>query len=244
MSRRKWILIPVAIIGIGACLAFAPCIETVRDGEGWVRSSVRLRMIGAAIQAYSKANGHLPPTIVRGKDGKPLFSWRVLILPYIDEMNVYEKLRPDEPWDSPHNAPIVAECPRSFVPWGGNNDAPGLTRYQVFVGPGTAFERDRITWNDFPNGLANTILVVESGEPVPWAKPAEIAYSPDKPLPPLGAGYSRPAHFLCYEIGRRSGFNACFADGKCRFIRSDTDEETMRRLITRNSPPIDASKFD
>jgi len=54
----------------------------------------------------------------------------------------------------------------------------------------------------------------------------------------------KPVHFLCREIARRSGFNAYFADGNCRFIRSDTDEAIIRRLITRIGPSIDASKLD
>jgi hypothetical protein len=244
MSRRKWILIPIAVVAVATAAVFAPCIEKVRDDEGWVNSNSQLRLVGHAIRQYYKANGHLPPAVVRGKDGTPFLGWRVLMLPFLDELDLYNKIRFDEPWDSPHNAPLVAECPRCYVPHGGGGDSPGLTRYQVVIGPGTAFERDRMTWDDFSNGLANTILVVESSEPVPWAKPADIEYAPDRPLPPLGAGYRKPVHFLCREIARRSGFNAYFADGNCRFIRSDTDEAIIRRLITRIGPSIDASKLD
>jgi hypothetical protein len=119
-----------------------------------------------------------------------------------------------------------------------------MTRYQVIVGPGTAFERDWLKWSDFPNGLASTILVVESGHPVPWAKPVDVEYAPDKPLPSLRSRYTKPKHFLCYETSRRRGFNVCFADGRWRFIPSDTDEQIIRRLIDRNSPPVDMSSLD
>jgi hypothetical protein len=120
-----------------------------------------------------------------------------------------------------------------------------LARYQVFVGPGTAFERDGLTFEDFPDGLANTILVVEGGEPVPWSKPAELAYDPAKPLPALGGLYTKPVHFLGYEVRRKPGFNALFADGTVRFIPSDTDETIIRALITRNGGElVDLSKLD
>ena len=56
-------------------------------------------------------------------------------------------------------------------------------RYQVFVGLGTAFEREDLVWADFPDGLAETILVVEAADPVPWSKPVDVAYSPALPLP-------------------------------------------------------------
>jgi hypothetical protein len=113
-------------------------------------------------------------------------------------------------------------------------DRAGRTRYQVLVGPGTAFERDGLTWDDLPDGLANTLVVVEAGEPVPWSKPADLAYDPNGPLPPLGGPFSKPVHALCYEVGRSRGFNACFADGSTRFLRSTTAEQTLRALITRN----------
>ncbi|HEV3385870.1 MAG TPA: hypothetical protein VG097_13720, partial [Gemmata sp.] len=90
------------------------------------------------------------------------------------------------------------------------------------------------TWADFPDGLSNTLLVVEAGDPVPWSKPSELLYDPDGPLPRLGAGYVKPIHFLCREVSWHKGFAACFADGSCRFVRSTVDERLIRTVITRN----------
>ena len=126
----------------------------------------------------------------------------------------------------------------------GGRDTTGLTHYQVFVGPGTAFEKDGLTFDGFPDGLANTILVVETHEAVPWTKPADLSYGSDKPLPALGGLYSKPYHFLCYEVGRTPGFNACFADGTTRFLSGKTDEKTIRSLITRNGgEKVDVSRL-
>lgn len=124
-------------------------------------------------------------------------------------------------------------------------DDPGLTRYQLFVGPGTAFERDGLTLEDIPDGLAETILVVEAGEPVPWSKPVDLVYSPDDALPPLGGVFSKPIKWLDYEIKRKPGFVAAFADGSTRFIGHDVDEKVIRSLITRNGgETVDWSKVD
>jgi hypothetical protein len=113
------------------------------------------------------------------------------------------------------------------------------------VGPGTAFERAGLTLKDFPDGVENALLVVEAAEPVPWSKPADLVYDPDGPLPPLGCPFSRPVHFLCYEVYRKPGFNAVFGDGSSRFIDSRADEKTLRGLITRNGgEKVDLSKLD
>jgi hypothetical protein len=155
-------------------------------------------------------------------------------LPFLEEDALYKRFNLDEPWDGPHNQALLAQTPRCYSPAGGGPDAPGLTRYQVFVGPGTAFERDGLTWADFPDGPAETILVAEAGVAVPWSEPADLAYSPERPLPPLGGVFHKPSHFLCYEVGRTPGFVACFADGEARFVSGKTDEGTVRGLITRN----------
>jgi hypothetical protein len=108
-----------------------------------------------------------------------------------------------------------------------------MTRYLALVGPGSAFEREGLTWEDFTDDLAETILV-EAAEPVPWAKPVDLAYDPDKPLPALGGVFTKTVHFLYCGVGSKSGFSAVFADGKGRFISSQTAEKTIRALITRN----------
>jgi len=233
MSRIKWAVLLLVLLSCGLLL---PCTQKVREDEGWVRSAYSLHQIGIALQAYHEDNGHLPPAVVRGKSGQPLYSWRVFLLPYLDEDSLYRQFRLDEPWDSAQNSKLLEQSPRCYDPALGGNDDPGLTRYQVFVGPGTAFERDGLTWTDFPNRLSDTLLVVEAGHPVPWSKPADLSYDPAGPLPPLGGAFGMPVHVLCYELWRTAGFNACMADGSTRFIPSDTDEKALRGLINRGAP--------
>ena len=77
------------------------------------------------------------------------------------------------------------------------------------------------------DGTSNTILVVEAERDIPWTKPEDIAYDPDKPLPKFG-GRPLPA-----GISGANGFLASFADGSVRFISDTTDEVTLRALITK-----------
>jgi hypothetical protein len=236
----------VGLLGLGCCVLL-PCTQKVLDGEGWVYSQNRVKQIGLGLLGYHEVYGKLPPAVVTDKAGRPLYSWRVLLLPFMEQQDLYKQFRLDEPWDSPHNqqflkADAAAAC---YSPYGLGGDPPGTTRYQVFVGPGTAFELPGLTFKDIADGPENTILVVEAGRAVPWSKPEDLAYDPGGPLPPLGGLFGKPVHFLCYEVGRRPGFNACFADGSARFIPSDNDEQTLRALITRNgSEQVDPSMLE
>jgi hypothetical protein len=241
----RLLLAVVAVLACLSCCLVVPCIQKVRDGELWMQSAVSLKSIGLALHDYHEAYGKLPPAIVHGPGGRPLYSWRVLLLPFLEQNQLFRQFKLDEPWDSPHNKPLSAETPRCYVSFFAGQDMPGVTRYQVFVGAGTAFERPGLTWKDFPDGLENTLLVVEGGDPVPWAKPADLAYDPAKTLPPLGGVSTKSVHLLCYPFGSHPGFVACFGDGTTRFIRSDTDEATLRALITRNGgEAVDLSKLD
>jgi hypothetical protein len=234
-SRTRRVGCTALVVLLVAALALLPCTFRILDGEAWVRSAHSLQNIGVAMHEYHARHGRLPPAVVRDKDGRPLYSWRVLLLPYLgDGDDVYRRFRLDEPWDSPHNKPLAEETPRCYRPALGAIDPPGLTRYQVLVGPGTAFERPGLTWDDFPDGRDQTLLVVEAAEPVPWSKPADLVYEPDGPLPKLGAGFTKPTHFLCYTVCRTEGFNAAFAGGGTRFLRSGASEQALRAVITRN----------
>src|SRR5438105_3734352 len=173
---------------------------------------------------YCSSHGRLPPAVVYGKDGKALHSWRVLLLPYLEENELYAQVRLDEPWDSPHNRQLLVRMPLVYGPFKAGTAAElHTTFYQVFTGEGAAFEgREGMrVRDDFPDGSSETFLIVEAGKAVPWMKPEDLPYGPDRPLPALG-GISK------------DGFRAAFVDGSVDFVNNDTSEVTLRGLITRN----------
>jgi RNA polymerase sigma factor (sigma-70 family) len=195
--------------------------------SGLVRSTVRLSVLGRALHAYHDTHGSLPPAALWSKEGKPLLSWRVAVLPYLPGgKGLYEKFRLDEPWDSPHNRRLLAEMPSIYAA-ASRGRKKGWTPYQAFVGKGAAFEgrKGLRLPTDFPDGTVNTVLVVEAAEAVPWTKPGDLAYDPDKPLPRLGGRF-------------RNGFLALFADGSVWFIKKDFTEKAMRDAITRNGGEV------
>ena len=73
-----------------------------------------LKRLAIAMHHYERANGRLPPAAVRDKNGKPTVSWRVLILPYIEQNELYKQFKLDESWDSNHNRKLVAKMPAIY----------------------------------------------------------------------------------------------------------------------------------
>ena len=180
-----------------------------------------------ALLRYEDEHGSLPPAIVHGKDGQPLYSWRVLLLPYVEEDELYAQFHLDEPWDSEHNLPLLSRMPHTYkAPWTREVDVPPHhTVVHVFVGPGTPFESNqKIRLKDFKDGRSNTLLFVEAGKPVPWTKPEELTFDPKHPIQLQGLF--------------RNGFRAGMADGGRRYVARDTASAFLRKAITHSGGEI------
>lgn len=201
-------------------------VETVRHSANRARNMNCLKQLALAMHNYHDKHGRFPPSAVFGKDGKPLLSWRVLLLPYLGEDELYNQFRLDEPWDSPHNLKLLDRMPAVLAsPQPMAKPAP-VTPYQVFTGKGTVFEGRRgVGLAEITDGTSYTLLLVEGTEPVPWTKPADLAYAADQPLPRLGAPST-------------GGFLAAFCDGSVRFFPSTLKEATLRSLITRGGNEV------
>jgi hypothetical protein len=176
--------------------------------------------------------GHLPPQAIYSKEGEPLLSWRVLLLPFMEGENLYKQFHLDEAWDSPHNHQLLAQMPRTYAD--PNIKVPDFTTvYQVFVGRGASFEgsKELSFAKDFPDGTSNTLLIVEAAKPVPWTKPEDLPYHSNKPLPKLG-GHTPGA------------FPVVFCDGAVHVLKQNTKETLLRALITRSGgEKIDPGEF-
>jgi hypothetical protein len=200
----------------------------LREAARRVQHTNNLKQLTLGLINYADTYGRtMPPHAIYSADGKALLSWRVAILPFIARDELYKEFKLDEPWDSKHNKKLLARMPAVFrMP----SDQPGpanQTVYQVLVGKGAAFEGKKgVRWPaDFTDGTANTILVVEAAKAVPWTKPDDLVYQPDKALPKFGG------HF-------RGGFYAAFADASVRFISSKVKEKNLRATITRNGGEV------
>ncbi|OAI53954.1 hypothetical protein AYO44_15570 [Planctomycetaceae bacterium SCGC AG-212-F19] len=166
----------------------------------------------------------MPPPAVYDRDGRPLLSWRVSLLPYIGDEELFGQFKLDEPWDSPHNIHLLPKIPTVYRPYRQAAAAADATFFRIFVGEGAAFEHRRslVCPRDFPDGTSETFLVVEAGEAVPWTKPEELSWAPGSPLPRLGG------------ICRDGTFRAAFVDGHVQCVGKAATEAAIRAAITCN----------
>jgi RNA polymerase sigma-70 factor (ECF subfamily) len=199
----------------------APTRKAGQAGD-LARAGNNLKELALAMHAYLDTQKHFPPAAIYGPDGRPVLSWRVALLPYLGQQELYRQFKLDEPWDSPHNRKLLDKMPAVFAPVHGKAQEVGRTYYQVFTGKGTVFEGTRgVGIADIPDGTANTLLIVEAASAVPWTKPADLRYQEGKPLPKLGGQFP-------------GGFLAALADGSFQFLRSDIDPRQVRLMILRN----------
>jgi hypothetical protein len=189
--------------------------------RGRVESSNNLKQIAIALHNLHDVE-HRFGHYITDPGGKPLLSWRVAILPYLEEVELYKQFRLDEAWDSPHSKKLIEKMPKVYAPIGVKTKTPHTTFYQGFSGPNTVFGNPRgVSIGHIHDGTSNTFMVVEAGEGVVWTRPQDIPYDPKKPLPKLGGLFS-------------DGFHAALCDASVQFIRRDADEEMLRRAIIIN----------
>ncbi len=203
-------------------------IPNVSDSRG--ASANNLKQLALAMYDYHAVYSHFPTAAVFDKNGKPLLSWRVMILPYMEQEALYKQFHLDEPWDGEHNRKLLDKMPPLFAAGDEQAFKQALkkheTHYQTFVGKGAMFDGEKgVKFADVTDGLSNTILIVEAKKAVPWTKPEDVPFDAGKMVPKLGGLFE-------------GIFNAAFADGSVRALPLTIKEEKLRALITRNGGEV------
>jgi hypothetical protein len=194
-------------------------------------AQTKLKEIGLAIHNYAAANDTFPPAAkARDADGNSRLSWRVHLLPYVDQNDLYQKFHLDEAWDSPHNIKLLSEMPAIYRPANLNliNEPgaakPGYTTYVAPVGEGTIFGgTETVTFGKITDGTSNTVMVVEvmPGAAVPWTAPQDYTFDPADPLAEI-------------DTTRQNSFTALFGDGSVRNLPADVAAEKVVHLFQMN----------
>ena len=175
-----------------------------------------IKQILLAFHNYLSLNGYFPPLANYGSDGLPKLSWRVALLPFLNENELFNEFRQDEPWDSPHNKALIGRMPAVFQTPGSPPAASGQTRIRGFAGKGALFEGTRgIKIEEITDGTSNTVIVVSAGEAVPWTQPLELPFVEGKPLPALDG--SDPHG---YVLGMTDGSVRLLPNSESRMLRS------------------------
>jgi hypothetical protein len=189
-----------------------------------------LKQIGLAMHNYHSAHDTFPPAFTTSKEGKPLLSWRVLILPYLDQEELYKQFHLDESWDSPHNKGLISQMPAVYACPSGKQTtlSDGKTSYLTGRGPATMFPGAKgIKIQEITDGTSNTIMVVDANDDsaVTWTAPDD--WNMPDPFDTKGLFGHHPG-----------GTNFEFGDGSVRFIKATTDPKILHDLFTRNGGEV------
>jgi hypothetical protein len=223
-----WLERGAVLIILGTILAFM--IPSVTSGPPSRRMtcSNHLKQIGLALQNYHDVYGSFPPAYIADASGRPMHSWRVLILPFAEQKPLYDAYRFDEPWDGPNNRKLHNQYPAYFCcPACWQKQPKGETNYVAVVGPDTLWPGEKATsFAGLIDGSSNTIMVVEvHNSGIHWMEPRDlhVTQMPMAVNPPRGQGISSP-HPNCAL--------AVFADGHTQALRNDTPPSVLRAALT------------
>ena len=200
--------------------AAEPAAQEAHEASDQARdtSIKHIKEIMLAFHNYRDANGHFPAKAIFGADGEPKLSWRVALLPFLDQGALFQSFHLNESWDSPHNKALIARMPEVFTT-PSSPAADGTTRVRLFEGRDTMFRGSHgMKIEEITDGTSNTVSVVTAREAVPWTRPGDLPYDRAMPLPALG------------DVGE-IGVLAGITDGSVRYVQGG-GEDLWRKLIT------------
>jgi hypothetical protein len=230
LSSLAYLVLAVLVLSCVLSLLLLPAINAAREAGRRASCLNQLRQVGLALNNYYAARGSFPPACTVDKDGKPLHSWRVLILPYIEYDILYRSVDVNKPWNAPTNKNLLKGQLREFTcPSDPTSHLPGTeqTNYFAVVGPNTAWDRSRHVANSGKEA-AHTIMLVEVAQSgVRWTEPKDVsldaiaASDPNAPalVPSSNHGGRKGDFFFIYDFG--IVVDVAMADGSVRVLRLD-----------------------
>ena len=234
MTQKEVVALLVAISLVGVFVAWVFPAMQASTSRPRSPCSNNLKQIGIAVHNYHDTYGCFPPAYIADASGRPMHSWRVLILPFLEQQALYARYDFSEPWDGPNNRQLAAEMPRVYRCPQDKAQGASDTSYVAVVGAGSIWPGDKtVTMGDVADGTSNTLLVVEShGSGINWMEPRDLSRQQ------LAAGINAQNGLgICSSHGHRvrgrgEGAQALFADGATKFLPNDVSPHVLNGLST------------
>jgi hypothetical protein len=214
------------LAAIPIAIALMPLFEPSHRPSRRSECKNALKQIGLALHNYHDAYDSFPPAYIADEHGRPMHSWRVLILPFLDAHDLYTRYDFSVPWNHPHNRYVLEHMPDVFHCPSDESHPEHATNYFAAFGPDCVFNAISPTpIREMTDGTSDTILVGEAvGLNVPWTMPADIDIEQHPRINEpggFGSAHELGAHFL-------------LGDGSVRYIQETLSEEILRNLFRRN----------
>ena len=220
----------VMLIIVGILIALLlPAVQAAREAARRMQCVNNMKQIGLALHTYSAVYNSFPPVYTTDEDGNPLHSWRVLLLPFMEQVVLYDQIHLDEPWDSEYNIQFHSQIVSVFCCPSSSDEMIGRTDYSVVVGEETPFRATGTAskLGDITDGASNTIFLVERKKPVCWMDPTqEITFEQAC----QGINVSENG----IGSNHTGGVNVCIFDGSVSYISDTVDLDTLRATFTRS----------
>jgi hypothetical protein len=197
-----------------------PAVQAAREAARRTQSSNNLKQLGIALHNYHDTYGEFPPAVVSDASGQPLYSGRVLLLPFLEQQAMFTAFNKSERWDSPANMALSQTVIKTFVDPSNPNQGPDGS-YAFVTGTGAMFESGQpVKLTNVTDGTSNTLAMIEvqttGGS---WAAPNDVD------LAQLAGGMPKGSH--------PGGNLALFGDGSVKFLSGNISPQTLQQLGTR-----------
>jgi len=194
-----------------------------------IKCKGNLTQIGVALHNYHDAFGVFPPAYISDEHGRPMHSWRVLILPYFDSdlgIALHKEYNFSEPWDGPNNIKLLERRPDVYACPARIDDEPTLTSYAAIVGDECVFRgTEPVSISEITDGVSNTSIVGEVAHAhIRWTEPRDISFG-------AFPGIGQPEGFSSDHEG---GVHLLRGDTSAKFTSARLTPKELRAWFTRN----------
>jgi hypothetical protein len=177
-----------------------------------------------AVVNYHDTHKHYPPAYVADERGRPMHSWRIALLPYLEQRDLHQQYDFAAPWDGPTNRDLAARMPRLFAFYGDYEPGLTITNFVGVVGPETVWPgAKKVTEKDISDGTSTTIVIVENaGAGIPWMAPCDLAFAS------MTFKLNDPAEISSKYLDPA----VALLDGSVQRLHADITPGTLRALLT------------